>query len=40
MHQLAVEPPKLLDRYERRVQYSNKNGKCGIALLLQGSLGI
>jgi len=26
MHQLAVEPPKLLDRYERRVQYSNKNG--------------
>ncbi|XP_065055228.1 uncharacterized protein LOC135683808 isoform X2 [Rhopilema esculentum] len=26
MHQLAVEPPKLLDRYERRIQYSNKNG--------------
>lgn len=26
MHQLAVDPPKLLDRYDRRVQYLNKNG--------------
>ena len=37
MHQLAVEPPKLLDRYERRVQYSNKNGRCCIASVLYGS---